>query len=340
MAGEQSPEGITVGDCLIVGPIGEYGRFNRCAIHADPIEDSIITECFSAPQQGDTVQVSNGSPRAWSKAAAGKDRWLEHPALRGGYVYIPVESESEQVIMLEAAAYSMVYVNNVPRVGHTYGYYNCGPHGEADKFPIPILLRKGKNDLLFAGWQNRMKMPRLFKPKSDAVLNVRDCTMPDLLVAEPTDTWAAVVVINATTEPMNGLYLRVSSGHTETTLTPVPQIPAVSLRKVGFRLQGQKPSSSAEDELKLELVRKINGKMRTFDTATIPLHIRLPDQKRQRTFISRIDGSVQHYAVVPAQPLKGQFKQPPALVFSTHGAGVDSWWLAYRYAYEPPTFWL
>lgn len=334
MAECQSPETITVGDCLIVGPISEYGRFRRCAIHEDPIEARIIAGDWSAPQEGDTVEVNNGSARAWIKAVAGQDRWLEHSALRGGYVYMPVESECEQVVMMEAAAHSMFYVNDVPRVGHTYGYYNCGQHGEADKFPIPILLRQGKNDLLFACWNKRMKMPIFFTPKADAVLNVRDRSMPDLIVAEPTDTWAAVVVINATTTPMKNLYIQASSSHTETTLTPLPQIPAAGLRKVGFRLQGQAPSSASEDELKLELVSEIDGKTQILDTATIPLHIRMPDAKHQRTFISEIDGSVQHYAIVPAQPLEGQLNRPLALVFSTHGAGVDSWWLADAYEHK------
>jgi poly(3-hydroxybutyrate) depolymerase len=69
-------------------------------------------------------------------------------------------------------------------------------------------------------------------------------------------------------------------------------------------------------------MQKEGGRPRTLDSAKISLRVRRPTETQKRTFISDIDGSVQYYALNPAQPSGSQ--DAPALFLSLHGAGVEA----------------
>jgi pimeloyl-ACP methyl ester carboxylesterase len=74
--------------------------------------------------------------------------------------------------------------------------------------------------------------------------------------------------------------------------------------------------------ISLRLERTDGGTRKTIDAATLPLQVRQPDQTHQRTFVSSLDGSVQYFALVPAQPALD--RRRPGLVLSLHGAGVEA----------------
>src|SRR5207237_4189768 len=82
-----------------------------------------------------------------------------------------------------------------PRIGDPYrtGYVR-----------VPILLKKGTNHLLFAPGRGPVKLA-ITEPKAAAQLHLGDVTAPDLVVGEPFDVEAAVVVLNASSEPTNDL---------------------------------------------------------------------------------------------------------------------------------------
>jgi dienelactone hydrolase len=94
-------------------------------------------------------------------------------------------------------------------------------------------------------------------------------------------------------------------------------------------------SGETSVSLQLTLVNNQNGNRMTLDERTTRLRIRRTDQIQKRTFISDIDGSVQYWALNPAQPVR---TDPPAsaLFFSLHGAGVEA--LGQAEAYEPKTW--
>ena len=109
-----------------------------------------------------------------------------------------------------------------------------------------------------------------------------------------------------------------------TTQTSVPTLLPLSTRKIGFVMDGRIPTvnniapnlqnvaSDAQNAgaagsaptaapVTLTLTQKVNGRMQTMDTAAITLRVRKPNETQKRTFVSEIDGSVQYYAVNPAQ---------------------------------------
>jgi dienelactone hydrolase len=191
---------------------------------------------------------------------------------------------------------------------------------------------------LFRTARGRFKA-RLTRPKTSAFLNTGDRTAPDLIVGEPVDTLAAIVVANATESWREDLVITAKLADGTATDTPVPALLPLSIRKVGFRLKGAPPQAEGNCVIELELRRKPPGSpgrkegWETLDTGAITLRVRQPGQTHKRTFRSAIDGSVQYYAIVPARNGEADSKTTrPGLVLTLHGASVEALGQAEAYA--------
>ncbi|MFH1745610.1 MAG: prolyl oligopeptidase family serine peptidase [Planctomycetota bacterium] len=304
-----APGDISLTELLVIEPVGSGGR---AAVHTDALEAELVAGRRVAPQAGGEVIRSDGSKHVWEAATAEEDGWFKHAALRGGYAYAAVESAEERVMLLEAAGHSMVYVNGEPRVGDPYSLgYVC----------LPVQLVAGKNDFLFRCGRGQLRA-RLIEPESEVALDTRDDTLPDLVIGEPVDVLATVVILNTRPETLRGARLVAGSGVARVE-TPVPPVPAVGVRKVGFKIGGSEPVEPGEREIKVVLKE---GDAQLAETI-IQLRVRGPDESRMRTFVSEIDGSVQYYAVQPARP-NDESEAPPALFLSLHGASVKARGLA------------
>ena len=321
----QSPqdEPVTLTRALVIA----FPEANcRAALPVDPVEYRIVQGDWRTPAKGEKVAFSATSSAAWEEVAAGKEGWFEHKALRCGYAYLSYESLKEQVVLLEAKAHDWVYVNREPRAGNRY----C----QADKYEswqprfdfglMPVKLRRGKNEFLFKCARGRLKA-QLLPVVNKAVFNSRDITVPDLIAGEKTDAWMGVVVINASDKPLENCRILASGENLFKTETPISSIPPLSIRKVGIQVKGDAPEKTGETAVDVELVNKQTGHGSglgvSLDKASIPLRIVRREEAHKRTYISSVDGSVQHYAVLPA---KGPIDRPAALVLSLHGAGVEA----------------
>jgi pimeloyl-ACP methyl ester carboxylesterase len=314
-AGE-APAEIAPREGLVIEPVGRSGR---SPIHIDALESLIIAGKWAEPKAGDKVTLPDGATRTWQAAKAGADGWLAHAALRGGYAYFPIPSDAERVMVLEASGHLMGYFNGEPHAGDPYSY---------GYFRVPVALKKGTNDLLLLGARGRVRA-KLVAPKAAAQLDTGDLTLPDLIVGEGTSAHAALPVLNATAETLDGLTIEATVAGGEAVATRLPPLPPLSTRKVGFAVKGPAPEKDGELAVELKLLKK--GQEKPLDTATIKLRVRKPEQSRKVTFVSDIDGSVQYYAVQPARPEEGA-KGPPALVLTLHGAAVEAIGQADAYA--------
>jgi pimeloyl-ACP methyl ester carboxylesterase len=303
----EEPKEIAVAAGLVLPRVGQSGRG---PIHLDALEALLVAGKWTAPKAGDTVTLPDGSTRAWEEAKVGADGWLNHRALGGGYAYFPIASDSERVVILEASGHTLGYFNGEPHAGdpYQYGYLR-----------VPVVLRKGTNDLLLLGGRGRVRA-NLIAPKATAQLDLGDVTQPDLIAGQPTDTHVALPILNATTAALDGLTIEATLGGAVVS-TPVPALPALSTRKIGFAIKGPAPEKGNELTVALRLLK--SGCDQPLDSATIKLAVRQPGQSYKRTFISEIDGSVQYYAVQPAHP-PADAKDPPALVLTLHGASVEA----------------
>jgi hypothetical protein len=312
----QSDEGKSyiLGDCLVIKPVGRYGR---AALHLDALEAAIVAGDFAPPKEGNKIKSPTGGEQAWEVARA-KDGVLQHPALGGGYVYWKIDSNDEVSMLLEASGHNMVYVNGEPRTGdpYSYGYVR-----------LPVRLRKGLNEFVFHVSRGRLQA-KLIDGGEGALLDTRDATLPDLHPGDAEQHWAAVVVINPSEKPLVN-YLITAAVDKTVVVTKLPTVPGMSVRKVGFRSPATPDGAAEKVEVHLSLRGKQDGP--PFEDARISLRVRKPDQSYKRTFISEIDGSVQYYAVQPAQPDKKDGPLP-ALFLTLHGASVEAIGQADAYA--------
>jgi len=326
-AGAQEPAAappgeIVLRDALVIGRVGQYGR---APVHRDAIEAQIVAGRWSSPKAGDTVTLPDGTTQTWQAATANEEGKLEHAALRGGYAYMSVVANAKRVMILDAVAHSRVYVNGELRTGDQY---------RTRRVRLPIALHPGENGLLFHCGRGEVKA-KLVAPKSPVMFDTADATLPDLIVGENISTWGAVVVINATPASLTNVSIQAAFDDGEPTRTALPPIPPLSIRKVGFQLEGPDPTEPETREVELRLVRTTDGEGETLDTTNIELRVRRPEQGHKRTFVSGIDGSVQYYAVTPACPAEGDAPSP-ALFLTLHGAGVEA--TGQANAYSPKTW--
>ena len=298
------------------------GRGGRSPVHTDTIEAEIISGKWRRPAEGARVQSPDGTSQEWHAIEADTNGWFADESWRGGYAFVPVTVETNCVLLLEAVGDDLAYVNGEPHAGdpYQYGYVH-----------LPVALHAGTNDLLFRCSRGQLKVA-LATPAGPAALDLADQTLPDLIAGAKTDTWGAVVVVNATAASRDDLVIRAAVAGQHATEMPVPCIPPLSARKVGFRLRGKSPSSGESAPVALTLA---GGKRQVLDSATAKLRIRRPEQTQKRTFVSDIDGSVQYWALNPAQPID-RTAPPPALFLSVHGASVEA--IGQADAYSPKSW--
>ncbi|HEV8000823.1 MAG TPA: prolyl oligopeptidase family serine peptidase, partial [Planctomycetaceae bacterium] len=304
LAGEL-PKEMQFGEALTLAPVR---RGARVAFPVDPVAAQMASGEWRAPKAGDTVSRATGSPRTWEKLAPGKDGSYQGRALNGGYAFFSIPSDKHRVMVLEASGHGMVWVNGEPRAGdpYSYGYVH-----------VPVELKEGSNDFLFSVARGELRAKLVAAP-SELFFNTSDVTLPDLIVGQKYDGWAAVPVINATPSWQTDVSVSVMLPGGKAVQTRLAPLPPLSVSKVPIRIVAS-PSTTGTVSAKLELHRPADSSNAVGEKTTISLRVLKPEQTHKVTFRSKIDGSVQYYAVVPATPSK----QTPGLTLTLHGAGVE-----------------
>ncbi|UCG53627.1 MAG: prolyl oligopeptidase family serine peptidase [Candidatus Latescibacterota bacterium] len=317
-----STEVVTIQKCLVI----EGPDWYRSVGTIDPIEAALVVGNWSRPVVGARINFGEDDDREWRQIAADESGWLRDEALKGGYAYASIDSPEKRVVILEGMAHRMVYVNGELRVGNVYQYKEEWESWEPrfNYSQIPVLLNRGRNDLLFQGGRLPAIKVLVHPVRADVMINEKDVTTPDLIVGREIDNWAAVVLINATTAPVTGLRLISRVGENKEVVREMPVLQALSVRKVAFKLAGEAPSQPGTVPLTLELT----GGDASQEHGTplyereILLNVKHTHENHKQTFVSSIDGSVQYFSVNPAQDTEAF--PTPALFLSVHGAGVEA----------------
>lgn len=312
---DDPPDTISLTEGLALPPANRGG--GRSAFRADAVENLVASGRWAAPKGGDEVKLGDRVVGAWKGVKAGGDGTFRDPALFGGYLFVNVPSDDDRVLILEASGHSLVYAGGVARAGDPYS--NGSVH-------LPVLLRKGRNEFLFAVGRGTLKA-RLVAPKAEYSVDLSDATLPDLVVGEPVATWAGIVVANAKDDSASGLAI-VATLDGKSVTSPVPSIPPLSVRKVAVRVESPAPPAEGPRSLTISLVK--DG--REVHSAKLDLAARPASATRNVTFVSGIDGSVQYYGLVPAKPDPDAKGRKPGLILTLHGAGVEGGGQARVYA--------
>jgi pimeloyl-ACP methyl ester carboxylesterase len=311
------PEEIPLRDFLAIAPVGKYGR---TPFHQDWIEAKLVEGDWKPPRAGDALTAIDGVTRLWEKATAGDDGWLTHNALRGGYALAAIDSPAPRVMILEARGHSAAYVNGEPRAGDPY---NTG------WLRLPVLLQKGENEFLFHVGRGRVQA-KLVAPRSPVMLDTADSTLPELIEGESEPLWGALLLINASAQPLDDLALLCARDGVDTLRTQLASVPPLSVRKVGFQMTGGVSGETASAEVHLRLVQKQGSAAKTLDELKLSIAVKKPTERHIRTFLSDVDDSVQYYAVQPASDPGAQ-----GIILSLHGAAVKATRQAGAYSSKP-----
>jgi predicted esterase len=229
--------------------------------------------------------------------------------LNGSLLFTSFDSPQNTIALLDASGHTRVYINGEPHEGDHYEFrYTL----------IPFRMQKGMNEFVYSYGRFSRYTSRIIIPRKAVLFTTRDMTLPSLLSDENSPRWAAIRVINASEEAMKGYHIVCILPNGEMASSEVGPIISLTTRKVKFSIPAFEILPTA-DTLVAEIILKDNwGK--EIDRINITLPVKQSSTWHERTFISKIDGSVQYYSVAPSlKKADGQ-----ALVLSVHVASVEA----------------
>lgn len=312
---------------LLPGSVNPGTLFNG----QDMIAWLYATNRFATPQAGDSISFSYPNiqpapPRPqggrmprftplpqwkWSAIEADSIGRFQSMFMRSAYLYMAYDSPKEQVVLLETTGGTRVYVNGFPHEGDHYDFgYTL----------IPLKLQKGLNEVIHTPGRFGRVSAKLVKTDKPVMFTRRDMTIPDLIIEEKDAKWAAIRVVNMTEKALKGLQIRATLPGGETLTTTTQEVMPLTVRKLAYQLPATTSGEKADKvAVTLELLDKAG---RQIDRTEINLRQVPATVHHERTFRSRVDGSVQYYSVAPAiRQTPGEQK---AMVLTVHGAGVEA----------------
>jgi pimeloyl-ACP methyl ester carboxylesterase len=277
-----------------------------------------------APKEGESVRCADGTVVTWQRIVPDSNGWFPDQPPAERYAAVTIDGKTVARMILEGMGHDIVYVNGTPRSGNPYQQTDnpspWEPHFDYSR--IPIDLNQGQNLLLFRYSRGGLKV-RLVPVTGLVAFNVNDVTLPDAVTGTPLDAWGSIAVINSRSTTLKGCALVCLPTGGKADTIDVPNIPAMGVRKLAFRIRTPSRVEKGVWPVQLTLLGRGGAtRQNKMDTATLSLRSVGVEEPRRETFLSSIDGSVQYYAVTPQQATG--FPDRPALFFSLHGAGVEA----------------
>lgn len=254
------------------------------------------------PREGVRIGTST-----WTRRDA--DDAGQLPVDTGSWGAIRFTAERAGDAILEAGTCAGLIVNGALRAGDVYGL---------GFLEHPFRVRAGENLILVRRGRGAVAPVVRFAPVPVSI-STRDRTRPDAVVGTPIDNWAGIVVVNASSRPLDGATARAIAEDGTVAESPLPSIPPHATAKLPFRLRANAPGPDVE-RIGFEL-RVIASDGEPVANGRVELRVRPADSWFLRTHISPTDGSVQGYGFRPALPGEDA-EAPKGLVVSLHGAGV------------------
>ena len=320
---------------LIAGVPSRYGRE---ALYMDQLAYQLYNHTLKQPVAGETFATDDkGQALKWQPVTADSLNRLRGRSgfgARGGpagpgvtqgsarnsisvggyYIYLSYTSDKEQAALLNIKGNSAVYINGEPHMGDAY---NLG------YLYIPMQLKKGLNEFYVRGAN---VVANLFFPPKPVLLNIEDPTLPSIIIGKQnTSLQGAIVVVNTSSKELKGLQIK-SSMQGKDVVSNLPAVPAMSCRKVPFTFNGTGITTKGKWDCMITLLQKD----KLLDETKMTIEATAPAEQYSSTFTSKIDGSLQYYAVTPQSSSN---TANAALFLSVHGAGVEA--IGQARAYKP-----
>jgi pimeloyl-ACP methyl ester carboxylesterase len=265
-----------------------------------PTNNLIVTDKFA--NQDDSLVMK------WEEIVADSNR-VFRGNLRESLLYTSFESPENTIALLDASGHTRVYINGEPHEGDHYEFgYTI----------IPFKLKKGLNEFVYTYGRFAQYKSQIIIPNKKVLFTARDMTLPSILRDENNDRWAAIRVINASEQPLKGYSIECHLPNGEIAVSEVGPIIPLTTRKIKYTIPAFTETPN-DKSIQAKLVLK-DKRNRVLDTITISIPVTESTKHHERTFVSKIDGSVQYYSVAPSlNQADGQ-----AFVLSVHGASVEA----------------
>ncbi|MET1053712.1 MAG: alpha/beta hydrolase-fold protein [Pedobacter sp.] len=288
---------------LIIGNVYHYGRE---AMYTDQLAWALYSGKLQTPAEGAAFgKDEKGQTRQWKLTAADAKNRFSNRATPNAYLYLTYTADREKTAILNIKGNSALYLNGVLHTGDPYAL---------NWMNIPVKLKKGLNEFYVRG-QNITAA--LTFPSKPVTINTEDATLPNAVTGRNNGALlAAVVIINSSNAVLKNLSMQSKAAGTKT-LTSIPDVLPMTTRKVYFKVDGSGMRNKNNYKVDLSLAQA--GKQ--IDTASVIIEAVTSSSSYKNTFISKIDGSLQYYAVTPKL---GTTQPGDAMFFSVHGAGVEA----------------
>ncbi|WP_052823479.1 prolyl oligopeptidase family serine peptidase [Neotamlana sedimentorum] len=286
--------------------VGSTSQARRSMIYKDPVFHSFITQEHYKPKENDSIGLNRRDEvERWERVTADEKGVFKSRKLRGGYLFITYNSPIEELRVLEISGHNEVFVNGVPRGGDVYNKHLTFH---------PIQIKKGENTFLVKGGRGQVNLQLLPVVKPISFLK-RDMTIPDFLTTENDTKIGSVRILNASENNLKNLKI-VAESNGDVIETKAASIIPMAMRKVAYKV---KDNYTEKDTVRVHLKLYNNNKL--VDETSVLYHVRTPQDRYSRTFVSNIDGSVQYFSVK-----EGDLKtdEQPAMFLSVHGASVEA----------------
>lgn len=291
---------------LVMG--GSRASRNTGSTPKEPIVASLLLDPTFRIEEGTEGRRSRGGDvMKWETIEADEKQEFSDRRLRSGYLYLEYDSAGEQTVLLDASGSTKVFVNGLPHEGDHYDF---------GWSLIPIHLKAGSNNLLMTGGRFSRMRARLLVPKAPVQLTPRDKTLPDILVEDDAVLLGGIRIVNASNDWFAGTIECELGGNSRT--TEIARVSPLNTRKVAFQIPS--PSNPDGEKQSASVILK-NAAGTELSRLGIVLNVRSQHAHHKRTFLSRIDQSVQYYAVAPCT---NHELAKPAMFLSVHGASVEA----------------
>jgi pimeloyl-ACP methyl ester carboxylesterase len=254
-----------------------------------------------------TATLQSKVNKEWTPVSADSAGVFKSTDASKGFLFTQFNAANEQIVLLETTGGTRTYVNGFPHEGDTYDY------GYA---LAPIVLKKGHNEFIFTAGRYGRVATKLVIPSKNILFTSRDMTLPDVIIGETNAKWGAIRIINATTKAVKGLTITTELATGEKTVYQTDAIMPLHVRKAKFLIPAT--TSNVVGPIKA-VVTLSDSKGKVLDTMSFELQVRKATVHHERTFLSKVDKSVQYYSLAPALN-----PGPQALVLSVHGASVEA----------------
>ncbi|WP_020529803.1 prolyl oligopeptidase family serine peptidase [Flexithrix dorotheae] len=282
----------------------KYPRYARTEFPQDKVIAGLLNGTIVSPYQQSSKQTSLN----WEEISPDEKSYFNSEKFNYGGLYLEYESNKKEIMILDCSGNAKVYFNGIPREGDHFDY---------NVTKLPVQIEKGTNSIYLTGGRNPRIKAKLYKPSSPVILSTDQMTLPDLIIEENGEKLGAVMVINATNKPVRKYVLECIIGD-QKRITEIPTIERLTFRKVPFGISELTGVTDKEIDVQLNLLTNKGEKLNS-------IHFKIKNkhfiESHDRTFISKIDGSVQYFSVTPGNI---NDKITPALFFSVHGAGVEA----------------